>query len=335
MAGEIIAVSSILCFVISNAMIRKVESVASPSQINAVRTTIGAITFVIAALILGVFLEMFSFSSSIWLLLLVSVLFAQVIGDTAYFMAQELLGTTKALAVSMTFPLITFLLSALILHTKIYYWFYISAILIIGGVLLIAKSQELTSKTQDQNLEEKITAENEVNENIDNPTNFKNKFKSIIEKPRFKIWFSVAIGLVASISWAFGIVYTDKVLNIISDLLNTEANSSLIGNAARFPFAALVLILFAWRTPKYKIKNWNKKHWGWLLIAALLGTSAGAFLFAEGTRVAGAPLMSLIAASSPLFALPISWVINKEKINKIGLLGVLLTICGVILVLVL
>jgi drug/metabolite transporter (DMT)-like permease len=335
MAGEIIAVSSILCFVISNAMIRKVENVASPIQINAVRTTVGALTFLLVALILGVFTEMFSFSANIWLLLLVSVLLAQVIGDTAYFKAQEMLGTTKALAISMTFPLITFLLSALILHTKIYYWFYISAILIIIGVLLIARSQEQTSKIQEQNLEEKDTTENEGNKEIDNPVNFKNKFKSIIEKPRFKIWFSVAIGLVASISWAFGIVYTDKVLNTISDLLSTGANSSLIGNAARFPFAALVLILFSWRTPKYKIKNWNKKHWGWLLVAALLGTSAGAFLFAEGTRVAGAPLMSLIAASSPLFALPISWIINKEKISIIGLIGVLLTIGGVILVLVL
>ena len=335
MAGEIIAVSSILCFVISNVMIRKVESVASPAQINAVRTTTGAITFVIAALILNVFREMFTFSSNIWILLLVSILFAQVIGDTAYFIAQELLGTTKALAISMTFPLITFLLSALILHTKIYYWFYISAILIISGVLLIAKSQEQTFEIQEQNLEEKITPENEVNEKTDNQTNFRNRIKSIIEKPKFKLWFSIAIGFVASISWAFGIVYTDKVLNTISDLLGTEANSSLIGNAARFPFAALVLILFAWRTPKYKIKNWKKKHWGWLLIAALLGTSAGAFLFAEGTRVAGAPLMSLIAASSPLFALPISWVINKEKINAIGLLGILLTISGVVLVLVL
>ena len=335
MAGEIIAVSSILCFVISNAMIRKVESVASPAQINAVRTTIGAITFVIIALILGIFLEMFSFSSNIWILLLVSVLFAQVIGDTAYFMAQELLGTTKALAISMTFPLITFLLSALILNTKIYYWFYISAILIISGVLLIVKSQEQISKIHEQNLEEKDTTENERNEEIDNPTRIKRKIKIIIEKPRFKVWFSVVIGFVASISWAFGIVFTDKVLNSISDLLNTEANSSLIGNAARFPFAALVLILFAWKTPKHKVNNWNKKHWGWLLIAAILGTSAGAFLFAEGTRVAGAPLMSLIAASSPLFALPISWVVNKEKINIIGLLGVLLTISGVILVLVL
>ncbi len=335
MAGEIIAVSSILCFVISNSMIRKVENVASPVQINAVRTTIGALSFVIIALILGVFPEIFSFSSNIWLLLLVSVLFAQVIGDTAYFMAQELLGTTKALAISMTFPLITFLLSALILHTKIYYYFYISAALIISGVLLIAKSQEQASKEQEQIPDDNNSIDEETLEKKNNPSNVKSKLKAIIEKSKFKVWFSVTIGFVASISWAFGIVFTDKVLNSISDLLGTEATSSLIGNAARFPFAALVLILFSLRTPSTKIKNWNKKHWGWLLVAAILGTSAGAFLFAEGTRVAGAPLMSLIAASSPLFALPISWILNKERINLVGLFGVLLTIGGVVLVLVL
>ncbi len=320
MAGEVIAVFAVLLFSISNAMIRKVETIASPVQINAVRTSIGAITFVIIAGAMLFLDEAFTLSKEIWLYLLISVIFAQVLGDTLYLKAQELLGTTKALAISMTFPLITFLFSVIILKDTIHYFFYISAVLIIGGVLLIAKSQA-------QDLSEKVTVNNEMEQKVEVEQGRMKKFFS-------SVWFSVLIGLLASISWALGIVYTKKALDLISTALNQEAASSLIGNAVRFPIAALILVLFAWRLPKpAKVKEWDRKSWIWLLIASLIGTSAAAFLYAEGTRVAGAPLMSLIAAASPLFALPFTWFLNKEKINIVGFLGVILTIGGVVLIL--
>ena len=320
MAGEVIAVFAVLLFAISNAMIRKVETIASPVQINAVRTTVGAITFVIVAGALLFLDEAFTLSKEIWLYLIISIIFAQVLGDTLYLKAQELLGTTKALAISMTFPLFTFLFSVIILKDTIHYFFYISAVLIISGVLLIARSQA-------QVLDEQKILNDDKEEEIE-------KEQANQEKFFRSVWFSVSVGFLASIAWALGIVYTKKALDLISAALNQEAASSLIGNAVRFPIAAVLLVVFAWRLPKpAKVREWDKKSWGWLLVASLIGTSAAAFLYAEGTRVAGAPLMSLIAAASPLFALPFTWFLNKEKINLIGFLGVILTIAGVILIL--
>ena len=316
MDGRIFAVLAVVCFATSNSMIRKVEKIASPLQINAVRTTIGAITFVLAVVIMGFFLEMFTFSYKIWLLLIASIVCAQVLGDTFYFQAQKTLGTTKALAVSMTFPLFTFLFSVIILHSEIHYIFYISAFLIICGVLLIARSQEHTLKKLDQeSTEDQAEVEN----------------KDISKKTT---WLAVISGLLAAISWALGVVLIDWVLNDIADLLNTETASSLIGNAARFPIAAILLLLMAWRKPYVQISQWSRKSWGWLLVASIIGTSLGAFFYAEGARSAGAELMSLIAAASPLFALPVTWFLNKERINIIGLFGVFITIAGVVLVLI-
>jgi drug/metabolite transporter (DMT)-like permease len=320
MDGRIIGVLAIVCFSVSNSMFRKVERAASPSQINAFRTTLGAITFVIIAAVMGLFADVAKFSYKIWLLLFASVLFAQVLGDTFYFQAQKRLGTTKALAISMTFPLLTFFLSVIILNSTIPYIFYIAAVLIIGGVLLIAKSQEQMLKKAEEEEEEEEFSCSEENEQKKNRN--------------YIVWIAVGIGFLAAISWAVGIVLTDWVLNDISTLLGTEATSSLLGNAVRFPFAASVLISWAWRTPQTKIKTWNKKTWIWLLVASVIGTSAGAYLFAEGTRSAGAEVMSLIAASSPLFALPVTWFLNKEKINLLGFMGVILTIVGVVLILV-
>ena len=320
MAGEVIAVFAVLLFSISNTMIRKVETIASPLQINAVRTTTGAITFIIIAGAMLLLDDAFTLSKEIWMYLIISIVFAQVLGDTLYLKAQELLGTTKALAITMTFPLFTFLFSVIILKDTIHYFFYISAVLIIGGVLLIARSQAQVLDKQNTEIDEKEkVAEIE---------------QSKIKKFTNSVWFSVLVGFLASITWALGIVFLKRALDLISVVLNQDATSSLMGNAVRFPIAALLLVLFAWRLPKpTKVKEWDKKSWGWLLVASLIGTSAAGFLYAEGTRVAGAPLMSLIAAASPLFALPFTWYLNKEKINTIGFLGVILTIGGVVLIL--
>jgi drug/metabolite transporter (DMT)-like permease len=316
MDGRIFAVLAVVCFATSNSMIRKVEEIASPLQINAVRTTIGAITFVITVAIMGFFIDIFSFSYKIWLLLIASIICAQVLGDTFYFQAQKTLGTTKALAISMTFPLFTFLFSVIILNSEIHYVFFISAFLIICGVLLIARSQDQILKKLDQEKDEEQLDEGKK------------------ETSKRITWLAVLAGLFAAISWAIGVVLIDWVLNDIADLLNTETASSLIGNAARFPIAAILLIFMAWRKPYVQINNWSKKSWGWLLVASIIGTSLGAFFYAEGARSAGANLMSLIAAASPLFALPVTWFLNKERINLFGLLGVFMTIVGVVLVLI-
>jgi len=44
--------------------------------------------------------------------------------------------------------------------------------------------------------------------------------------------------------------------------------------------------------------------------------------------------MALIATASPLFALPLTYLINKEKISKKGFLGIILAILGVVIILI-
>ena len=111
MLGELLAISAVLTFVGSNAIFRKTEHEASPTFINFFRTFIGTITFILIILFLNLFNLLFLIPWELWLLLVLSFVFGQVIGDTAYFTAQKELGTTIALAISMTFPLFTFILS--------------------------------------------------------------------------------------------------------------------------------------------------------------------------------------------------------------------------------
>ena len=73
--------------------------------------------------------------------------------------------------------------------------------------------------------------------------------------------------------------------------------------------------------------------WLILLLASVIGTSLGAYLYTEATRTAGAIVMSLLASASPLFSLPLTYWVNKEKISIQSFLGIILTIIGIILIL--
>ena len=152
--GELFAIGATLCFVLSNVIFRKVDEKVSPSQINAFRTIIGFFTYLVIALIVGQFVTIFSFPPILWLWLALSFIFGQVLGDTAYFNAQEMLGTTLALAISMTFPICTTLIS-FFLGVEIPVYFYGAMSMIIVGVIVIAigkkRSMNITLRQDNTN----------------------------------------------------------------------------------------------------------------------------------------------------------------------------------------
>ena len=316
MAGELTAILAVLTFVVSNVIFRKTEHEASPAYINFFRTGIGTLTFFIIAIILNVFVMIFLIPLEIWIFLIISFVFGQVVGDTAYFNAQKELGTTIAIAVSMTFPLFTFILAVLFLNQPFDGRVILSIILIGCGITIISRS--------------KIKSDNNDMANKSSETNTLFSVKAI------------GFGLIASLGWAVGLVIIDFATNKIDQILQSEQSiSSLIGNMIRFPFALFMLASMVLREnysrKKNEIQNSHKrslKTYILLLVGALIGTSLGAYIYTEAARTAGATFMSLIASASPLFALPITYFINNERISKLGFAGVVLTITGVISILI-
>ncbi len=318
MTGELIAILAVLTFVVSNVLFRKTERYASPVFINFFRTAIGTLTFIVLAVILGIFTYIFLLPWNLWVITFLSFLFGQVIGDTAYFKAQKELGTTLALAISMTFPIFTVILSLIFLNRAFESKIILSIVLIGLGIIVIGKS--------------KMKAEN------------KNPLDSEIHPQKLSYHTSfipIVYALIASLGWAIGLVIIDYVTNQIDQILVTNGISSIISNVIRFPFALLILLLMVWRennfgNSKQNIYSFRKpsKTWFILLIASIIGTSLGAYLYTEAAHTAGAIVMSLLASASPLFSLPLTYWLNKEKITKYGFLGVLTTILGVIVVII-
>ncbi len=325
MLEEFLAILAVLTFVGSNVIFRQTEQEVSPTFINFFRTSIGTLTFLFVLLLINQFNIIFIIPWELWLLLILSFIFGQVIGDTAYFTAQKELGTTIALAVSMTFPLFTFILS-LIFLTKPFNPTLILTLVLIGiGIIIIGKS--------------KITSENSKNVKILSLNGDKTKkFNEILRKNIFK---AIGFCITASLGWAIGAVIIEFTTIQIDQIVNVEELSSVIGNMIRFPFATLILGSMVLRENHIKKDSYSSQKkkkrlrtWLLLIIASILGTSLGAHLYTEAIHQAGANIMALIASASPLFALPLTYVVNKEKISKFGFIGVILTILGVVLILI-
>ncbi|MFW9969522.1 MAG: DMT family transporter [Candidatus Odinarchaeota archaeon] len=321
MLGELIAISAVLTFVGSNVIFRKTENEASPTFINFFRTAIGTLTFIIIVLFLNRLNLIFLIPWELWLLLIFSFVFGQVIGDTAYFVAQKELGTTISLAISMTFPLFTFILSLIFFNQAFRLNLVLSLFLIGIGVVIIGKSKN-TSEIRNQ----------QRNYNLE--TSFHEFWKKKYVK-------SISFCFIASIGWAIGAVMIEFATRQIDQIIYVKELSSVIGNLIRFPFALLILSSMVLRenhlSKKKDIVSYQKKSmhtWIYLLVASIIGTSIGAYLYTESVHLAGANTVSLIASASPLFALPLTYLVNKERISWYGFIGVILTILGVIIILI-
>ena len=325
MLGELIAILAVLTFVGSNVIFRKTEREVSPVFINFFRTGIGTLTFILVILFLNQLNLIFIIPLELWFLLILSFIFGQVIGDTAYFTAQKQLGTTLTLAISMTFPLFTFILSLIFLKSPFKLNLILSLILIGFGITIIGNS--------------KINSENSKQQkNLTLNSSTKNRFQDIFRKDVIK---AIGFCFIASLGWAVGAVILEFAIAQIDQIIHIEELSSIVGNVIRFPFALLILGSMVLRE-NYLIKNneilHNKKKslrtWILLIVASIIGTSFGAYLYTESVHIAGANIVSLIALASPLFALPLTYLVNKEKISKFGFIGVMLTIVGVVVILI-
>lgn len=321
MLGEFFSILAVLTFVGSNVIFRQTEQEVSPTFINFFRTCIGTLTFIIVILLINQFNLIFIIPWELWLLLILSFIFGQVMGDTAYFTAQKELGTTIALAISMTFPLFTFILSLIFLDRAFNLNLILALILIGIGITIIGKSK-INSRSSNH---EKITPSE------------RDTFDETSSKGVLK---AIGFCVIASLGWAIGAVIVELATTQITQIIHAGELRSLIGNVIRFPFATMILGSMLLRENKVKkgihLQS-NKKSsrtWVLLIVASILGTSLGAYLYTEAIYLATADVMALVASASPLFALPLTYFVNKEKISKYVFIGVILTIVGVVVTLI-
>jgi len=141
------------------------------------------------------------------------------------------------------------------------------------------------------------------------------------------------LALITAISWAIGIALSDFSVSQVNIILNLRILSTMIAMMIRFLFAASVLSMIALIEGKKQPIPKSRNTWKILITSAILSYSLGSLFFGEAVHIAGASFMALISTALPLFTIPFSYLINKEKISKKEFFGVLITLMGVIIIL--
>jgi len=226
-----------------------------------------------------------------------SIILGPGIGDLLYLTSQSRIGVSRAFPIAMTFPIITYFFSVIFLHEALLITRFVGVVLAILGISIITREQALQEK-RDSHL---------------------NKDTSRIG------WDLVGISLaiMAALSWATATV----ILQI--GLVGTDP---IDANLIRILIGSLFLLPLFFLSRKQGMPMPSKRATKLVVIAGFFGMGIGSILYVNAVFFTGAAVTSVIAATAPLFALPLTILFLKEKVTPLILVGTLLTIAGVWLV---
>jgi len=134
----------------------------------------------------------------------------------------------------------------------------------------------------------------------------------------------VAFALVASLCWGAGTALVAPGI---------EGLDSLMVASVRTPAYALVLCgIVALRKSYGELFKLSRKEWLVLVSSGVMGWGLGSVLFLLTVSLVGPTRGAILTSAAPLFALPLSVIFLKERVNLPILIGTALTIGGIILV---
>lgn len=300
----------------SSAIIRNLEEIGSPVQLNFIRTAIGAILFLIHALLVGTLLEIFEISLLIIFYLVLSVFLNVVIGDSLYFASQNRIGVKIATPIVNTYPLFTILFAIIFLDERI------SQQLVIGGVIIIIGIGLLSiEKGSEKNIED---------------------LSDILDRKRLE---GLVFALIAVIMYAWGIIFTT---------LGAEGLKVSVANSVRLPSGTILLffLIFIQQFRSSRIRSdtsdsnmdydefmvglysTSNSYKIQLLIAGILGTYISSLFLVLSVQSIGASRTAVLFSTGPFFALPVAILWLKEKVSLFAYLGTILTVIGLWIILV-
>jgi drug/metabolite transporter (DMT)-like permease len=107
----------------------------------------------------------------------------------------------------------------------------------------------------------------------------------------------------------------------------------LLASFARYAVVAVILAIISAREwAGLRRQGVPLKHLGLGFLNGALALGAGGWVFLNSLAGIGAAMTTVLTSTSPLFVLPLSVIILKEKLTRKLVTGVALSVCGVVLV---
>lgn len=225
--------------------------------------------------------------------LAVSMILGIVLGDTMYFLSQERIGVTRAFPISMSYPLLVYLLTAYFLGEPVIIQRILGAIIVVVGVGLVARASQKESPNS-------LARWSDSDRNI-----------------------GLILAFLTLISWAL----SDAIFQF--GLINVGAAEA---NFFRMIFASIVLVPFFLVSVRKGRPLPNRRVLVFASLAGLVGIGLSLIAYSYAVKFLGATITAVIIASAPIFTVPLSAIFLHEDVNRRVTIGTLMTILGIILV---
>jgi len=140
--GVLAAIVSALSWASSTILIKVGMKNKSPVAANIFRLYAVSVMFAVIFLISGTFSKVFALPPELLLATFVSAQFGFVIGDYFYFNALKLMGVSRTVPITSTYPLWVILWAALFLGRDISPQVIIGAILVVAAIIIVRRAEE-------------------------------------------------------------------------------------------------------------------------------------------------------------------------------------------------
>lgn len=292
--GELAALASALVWAGSNIVLRGQSAKYGAVAVNAWRTLFAALCFAVVFGLTRSLDHLTAIPLGPTLALLGSVVIGMVIGDALQFMAMLRIGVARAMPISACFPLFTVLIAAVVLGEAITPRSLGGAALVIAGVILVALPRGTV---------ESDTAQ-----------------RAAVSR---SYWIGVAMALGAAVCWSCSTTLTRLAVQQID---------VITGNAVRLPFSALISFLVGAWQGTISPRRFDARSWLILVLAGIIGTAGGGFLWLTAVSLAGASKTAIISGASPIFGMAAAILFLHERPGTRGIAGALLAFAGIVLV---
>lgn len=289
MSGEIYALACAVLWAASSALIKSQTHKMHIVLLGALRTVPAVLIYWGVLLFSGKTDALFHLPLRTWAFLAGSSVIGLVVGDLLYFWSMKLIGLSRAMPLSTTYPFFTLVLALLFLDEPLSWAVVIGALFIVGGAYLLAFPRMRGRATG-------VSARDELNLG------------------------GVALALVAAMCWASSTVMLRVGL---------EGVDVAVANALRLSVLLVVLMgLLLGQRGSGRIEFGGLRSLGIVLLAGVVGTGLGTYTFLTAVQRAGAARTSILTATTPLFGVPLSLLL-REKLSSRTVVGTALTVVGV------
>ncbi|MHB0857436.1 MAG: EamA family transporter [Anaerolineae bacterium] len=294
MLGVIYALAQALCMASTTIILRSLSHRLDIALINGLRAGMGLLFVVPAVLITGGLTNLQGLTLESVVYLVGSVIAAGVVGDALYVHSLRVLGVGRTFPIASTYPLFTVLAGVVFLHDEVGWSMAGGLALVLAGVYLVARPSGHVSGPE------------------------------ALPLSRRKLGLGLLFALGTSILWGVSAIFLS---------LGVQEVSGAAANMIRVPVVMVLSLAIAARNRQLgSIRHLNRASLLMLLVGGVVGWGVASTFYIMAIQTIGPSKATIIGATAPMFAVPLSALLLRERPTRYTLAGTLLTTLGIALV---